>query len=103
MKVRRVDTAHLTPARRWVIQICLCLLAVMLLSQALHVHPNDFTQTDVKHCTVCQLAHAPIQATPIPHLTFGLARTAFLSLSADRHPKLVLASFSLFCRPPPLV
>jgi hypothetical protein len=76
---------------------------VLLLLQALHFHPNELAETDGKHCAICQVAHAPIQLAPIPKIRFGLSRAAFLAFSADPHPIAVFASFSLFCRPPPLV
>jgi len=103
MPVRRIDGAHLTPAKRWALRVCFCLLAMMLLLQALHLHPNELAQTDVKHCAICQVVHAPIQVAPIPHINFGLTKAGVLSFSVDPHPRPVLASFSLFSRPPPLV
>jgi hypothetical protein len=103
MRVRAIDTAHLTPAKRWAVRACFCLLAITLVVQTLHLHPNELAQTDIKHCAICQVAHAPGQVAPIPHVDFGLTRVAFVAFLADPHPKPVLASFSLFCRPPPLV
>jgi hypothetical protein len=103
MRLKQGDPAHLTPAKRWVVRACLCLLAITLVAQALHLHPNELAQTDVKHCVICQVAHAPVQVAPVAHITFGLIQTAFLSVLADSRPKPVLVSFSLFCRPPPLV
>jgi hypothetical protein len=93
----------MSPAKRWAVRTCFCLLAITLVVQAIHLHPNEPAQTDFKHCAICQVAHAPIQVVPIAHVAFGLTTTALFSPSADSHPKPILASFSLFCRPPPLV
>jgi hypothetical protein len=103
MRVRLIDPEHMTPAKRWAVRVCFCLLAITLVVQAIHLHPNEHPQTDFKHCAICQIAHAPIQVAPITHIAFGLTTTALLSLTADSHPKPILATFSLFCRPPPLV
>src|SRR5260370_18419070 len=103
MGSKQGDPGHFAPDKRWGVRACLCLLAITLVAQALHLHPNELAQTDVKHCVIGQVAHAPVQVTPVAHITFGLIRTAFLSVLADSRPKPVLVSFSLFCRPPPLV
>ena len=103
MRLKQVDPVHLTPAKRWVVRVFLGLLAMTLAVQALHLHPNELAQTDVKHCAICQIAHAPAQVAPIPHFTFGLTRSAFVTFAVDPHTKPVVASFSLFCRPPPVV
>ena len=103
MKVRSIDTGHLTPAGRWAVRACFCLLAITLVVQALHIHPNELAQTDVKHCAICQVAHAPIQIASIPRITYGLSPAAFVVVAADAVPKAALASFSLFSRPPPPV
>jgi hypothetical protein len=79
---------------------CLVLVAAALVASAFHLHPNDLS--DAKHCTVCQVAHAPFQAVSHTHILLGLAATAFFSASAQASPKTFLASFSLFSRPPPL-
>jgi len=93
----------LTPAQRWALRVCFGLLAITLVVQALHLHPNELAQTDVKHCAMCQVVHAPVQVAPVSQINFGLTTTAFLNFFASPHPKAILASFSLFCRPPPMV
>ena len=102
MQVRSIDTGHLTPAGRWAVRASFCLLAITLAVQALHIHHNELAQTDVKHCAICQVAHTPIQIASIPRINFGLNPAAFVVVVADAAPKAVIASFSLFSRPPPL-
>jgi hypothetical protein len=49
------------------------------------------------------VAHAPVQAATVATVALGLPIAAFFVFSNHPDPKPVLASFSLFCRPPPLV
>ena len=88
-------------SRRWTGAVCLLLVAAAFAAAAFHLHPNDLS--DAKHCTVCQIAHAPFQAVAHTHILLGLAATAFFSDAAQASPKTFLTSFSLFSRPPPLV
>jgi hypothetical protein len=102
MRARRVDSARLSPAIRWTAVICLLLVGTALVVSALHLHPNDLGN-DAKHCTACQVAHAPMHAVSPVHILFGLTATAFFAVSAQPSPKTFLTAFSLFSRPPPQV
>jgi hypothetical protein len=82
--------------------VCFLLVGIAVVAQSSHLHPNDLAN-DAKHCTICQLAHAPVQVVSVVHVAFGLTTTALFTVSADLDPKPALASFSLFSRPPPLV
>jgi hypothetical protein len=100
MRARRVDSARLSPATRWMALICLLLVGTALVVSALHLHPNDLG-SDAKHCSVCQVAHAPMQAVSPAHIVFGLTASAFLAVSAQPRSRTFLTTFSLFSRPPP--
>jgi hypothetical protein len=102
VKLKQTNFAHLSPAKRWTVLLCFLLLGVAVVAQAFHLHPNELAN-NAKHCSICQVAHAPVQVVPVAQLSLSLTATAFLSLSADPDPKQGLDSFSLFCRPPPLV
>lgn len=102
MKIRQIHSLRWRSAKRWTALACLCLLGITLVAQTLHLHPNELANTDFKHCAVCQLAHAPATVASLGHISFGLTTLAALSLAAHPHLKPVLASFSLFSRPPPL-
>ena len=102
MRARRVDSARLSPAKRWAVLICLLLVGTALVVSALHLHPNDVAN-DAKHCTVCQVAHAPFQVVSSAHILLGLTATAFFVVSAQSSSKTFFTAFSLFSRPPPLI
>jgi hypothetical protein len=81
--------------------LCLLLVGATFAANASHFHPNDLS--DAKHCSVCQVAHAPMQVVSQAHIIFGLTATAFIAVSAQPSSKAFLTAFSLFSRPPPLV
>jgi hypothetical protein len=98
---RHTKFAHLSPTRRWTILLCLLLVGAAFAANAFHLHPNDLS--DAKHCTVCQVAHAPFQVVSLTQILLGLTATAFFTVSAQPSSKTFLTAFSLFSRPPPLV
>ena len=100
MKLMQPDVSMLR-ARRWAAVACLLLVGAAFVAGAFHLHPNDLT--DARHCTVCQIAHAPFQAVSHTQVLLGLTATAFFTATVQASPKTFLASFSLFSRPPPLV
>jgi hypothetical protein len=100
--LKQPNFAHLSSAKRWAVLACLLLVGMAIAAQAFHLHSNELAN-DAKHCTICQVAHAPVQVVSTVHVTFGLTTTALFIFSHDPDPQPVLASFSLFCRPPPLV
>ena len=102
MRLKQPNFAHLSSAKRWAVLACLLLVGMAIAAQAFHLHSNELAN-DAKHCTICQVAHAPVQVVSTVHVTFGLTTTALFIFSHDPDPQPGLASFSLFCRPPPLV
>jgi len=103
MKARLVDPERLASTKRWTLLACLCLLGISLAAQAFHLHSNELTNADFKHCPACQIAHAPIAVASITSASFSPAIAAFLTTAADSPFKPVLFSFAHFCRPPPSV
>lgn len=82
--------------------LCLLLLAAAIFAQAFHLHSNNIAN-EAKHCTVCQVAHAPAQLGQMAQLAVVIAFAALLVFSIAPTPKQRLDAFSLFSRPPPLV
>jgi hypothetical protein len=93
---------RLSSAKRRTVLVCLLLVGIAVVAQGFHLHPNDLAN-DAKHCSICQVAHTPVQVVSVAHVAFRLAFTVFFARSSGLGPKPVLASFSLFSRPPPLV
>jgi hypothetical protein len=87
--------------RSWTLLVCLLLVVFIGAAQALHFHANELSNHE--NCVVCQVAHAPTAAGPVVLLTVVLAVAAFLGLASISSPQLSLHTFSLFCRPPPIV
>lgn len=88
-------------ALRWLVFLCLALVAVTATAQALHFHVDQLAGTP-KHCPICPVLHS---VTPLAHsvqLDFSLHTTAFLAASAESHRYLLENTFSLFSRPPPV-
>jgi hypothetical protein len=103
MKTQGVpQLADLSSARRWAVVVCLLLVTLTAAAQTFHAHPDEFSAGG-KHCSVCQVAHAPAHRVSTVHVAFGLARTLFLVFFNHPDPQSVAVSFSLFSRPPPLV
>ncbi len=100
--MKQANFAHLSSAKRWAVLVCFLLVGIAVVAQAFHLHPNDLAN-DAKHCTICQVAHAPAQVAPVADVTLGLSTTALFIFSNDPDPKPFVALFSLFSRPPPLV
>jgi hypothetical protein len=102
VKSKPAHFVHPSSAQRCIVLACLLLLTITVAAQALHSHPNELS-SDARHCTICQVAHTTVQATPVAQLDLGSTSSVLLTLSADPDPKQGLDAFSLFCRPPPLV
>jgi hypothetical protein len=102
MRFKQANFASLSSAKRRAVLVCLLLVGIAIVAQSFHFHPNDLAN-GAKHCAICHVAHAPVQVVSVVHVSLGLGTTVFFSFSSDPDPKLVLASFSLFSRPPPLV
>jgi formate/nitrite transporter FocA (FNT family) len=102
VKSKQAKFERLSSAKRCAVLLCVLLAGIAIVAQAFHLHSNDLAN-DAKHCTICQVAHAPVQAATVATVALGLPIAAFFVFSNHPDPKPVLASFSLFCRPPPLV
>jgi hypothetical protein len=102
VKSKQTNFARMSSAKRWAVLLCLLLAGMAIIAQAFHLHSNELAP-DAKHCTICQVAHAPAQVATVAHVALGLTTTAFFRFSEDLSPKPILASVSLFSRPPPLV
>jgi nicotinamide riboside transporter PnuC len=102
VKSKETNFARMSSAKRWAVLLCLLLVGMAVVAQAFHLHTNELAN-DAKHCTICQVAHAPAQVATVVHVAFGLTTTAFFRFSKDPGPQPVLVSVSLFSRPPPLV
>jgi hypothetical protein len=103
MKTRGLPhLVSLSSARRWAVLVCLLLVTITVAAQTLHAHPDELSAGG-KHCSVCQVAHAPAQKLATVHVAFGLARTRFFIFFNHPDPQSAVAPFSLFCRPPPVV
>src|SRR5258708_37858230 len=72
-----------------------------MFAQAFHVHRGDLAG-ETRQCSVCQVAHAGLQPVLIVPLLVTFKIVAFLPALAAPEAKCGLASFSLFCRPPPV-
>jgi membrane protein YdbS with pleckstrin-like domain len=84
---------------------CLIFLAVLLVlitatAQAVHFHP-DASANEIKNCAVCQLAAATALAILVIALPVLRRRVTFAFCSEKPQTSNVVASFSLFSRPPP--
>jgi hypothetical protein len=102
VKSKQTNFARMSSAKRWAVLLCLLLAGMAIVAQAFHLHPNELAP-DAKHCTICQVAHAPAQVATVAHVALGLTATAFFRFSKDLSPKPILTSVSLFSRPPPVV
>jgi hypothetical protein len=100
VKSKETNFARMSSAKRWAVLLCVLLVGMAIAAQAFHLHPNELAN-DAKHCTICQLAHAPAQVATVAHVALGLTTTAFFKFAKDPGPKPILASVSLFSRPPP--
>jgi hypothetical protein len=100
VRFKKTNPGSLSSVKRWTVVACLLLIAFVTAAQVLHSHPDGLAN-EARHCTVCQVAHAPANVGLVAQLAVGFTVTAFLSYSADIDPKPLPDSFSLFCRPPP--
>lgn len=89
-------------AKRCVTTLCFLLIGLAIAVQAVHFHPDEFA-SDAKPCTVCQVSHAPVQVTPATITFCDFSLKEYVDSPAEPGAKPVIASFSLFCRPPPTV
>jgi hypothetical protein len=91
-----------SPAFRWAVLVCLLLVTIAVAAQTLHSHPNELA-SDAKHCSTCQIAHAPASVSLVLQLVFRPAAPVCLVALSEHQPKTFFSSFSLFSRPPPAI
>lgn len=101
-QVIQIKQPRSTSVTRWLVLLCLVLVAVVGTAQALHFHADDLAATD-KHCPLCQTLHS---TTPLVHtlqLNFSFQAVAYFLCRTSSHKQSVYSPFALFSRPPPLV
>jgi hypothetical protein len=92
----------MSPALRWMAVLCLLLVSLTAMAQAMHFHADDAAEA-TKHCSVCLALHSVTPAVHAVHFDFALHASGYLLSSAEPAQKSFLESASLFSRPPPLV
>jgi Protein of unknown function (DUF1275) len=86
--------------RRWLVAVCILLLAVSAVAQS-HLHPDD-SITSPKHCPICQVAHSiSIQVAVVSQLHVMFTTTGYLDFAQDHDQLLDLYAAWHFSRPPP--
>jgi len=101
VKSKQAGLAQSSSARRWLMLLCLVLLAVSATAQALHFHSDDVSAT-AKHCPICPVAHSAVQIVLAVHLDSVLNITGYLRSAPDHERKSTFAPFWHYSRPPPL-
>jgi hypothetical protein len=100
VKPEKSNFAHSSPAKRWLVLICLLLVATMAAAQTLHQHANDLAPNG-KHCPICLVAHSAVQVASMVQLHVAVQTTGYLFFPASIDRKSPLDSTPLFSRPPP--
>lgn len=101
MKAKQADSVQPSPARRWLMLLCLMLLVVSAGAQALHFHSDNLPAT-AKHCPICPAAHSAAQIVLVIHLDSGLNIAGYLTSTPDLERKSTFAPSWHYSRPPPL-
>ena len=99
MKSEPINLTH-SPAKRWLIVLCVLLVATVATAQTLHLHTDDLAPNG-KHCPFCQVAHSAVQIVPIAQLQVALQETGYSFFPASLDRKSPSDSTPLFSRPPP--
>lgn len=81
----------------WVAVVCLLLLAVLALAQAMHTHDGI---SDADHCPLCIVLHA---AAPVLAAAAGIALVQIAAAAPLLEPRAITRTWhaQLFTRPPP--
>lgn len=98
MKSKQANFAH---SRKWLVAVCLLLILMLAVLQALHVHSGNVVN-EAKHCPICQVVNSTVVVLLVLLLWFGLSATVRVNPLATPDPKSALQAFPLFSRPPPL-
>jgi len=86
---------------KWLIALCLLLMLVSAVVQAVHSHPT-LTANELKDCPFCQVATATTIAVLVVLLyAVRLQRTAFVADCEEAQAIAPFDTFNLFSRPPP--
>jgi hypothetical protein len=101
VKPEKNNFAHSSPAKRWLVLLCLLLIATMTAAQTLHLHPDELTPNG-KHCPLCQVAHSAVQTVSMVQLHVAMQATGTLFFPASIDRKSPSDSTPLFSRPPPV-
>lgn len=91
--------ARTTAFKRWVVAVCLLLLAFTVAAQS-HLHPDD-SASALKHCSICQVAHSSAQIAVVAQLQVVFTTSGYLIAAHDHDQLLDLYSAWHFSRPPP--
>ena len=102
VRSKQARMRDVSPTFRWAVLLCLLLVGIAVAAQALHSHTNELA-SDARHCSMCQIAHAPANVGLVVHLVFRPSASVFLVSLSESQPKTFFASFALFSRPPPAV
>ena len=87
---------------KWLVALCLLLMLVSAVAQAVHTHPT-LTDNELKDCPFCQVATASAFAVLVVFLyILRLRTTTFIVDCEDAEAIAPFDTFNLFCRPPPL-
>ena len=87
---------------KWLIALCLLLMLVSAVVQAVHSHPT-LTDNELKECPFCQVATAGAIALIVVLLyTVRFRATSFTIDFEDAEAIVPIDTFDLFSRPPPL-
>jgi hypothetical protein len=100
VKLSRRQFANSSRALNWLIGLCLLLILLSALVQAIHIHPVG-SADEIKDCPFCQVASATLTAALVLLLLVVLRTAVFTPFAEDSECKPVLCSTSLFSRPPP--
>jgi hypothetical protein len=101
MHVTSIKQPRASLAVRWMVVLCLALVAFGAGAQALHYHSDQSTDA-ANHCSLCLVMHSAPAVTHSAPVGFSFQTTAYLPASADVTGASSAASFALFSRPPPL-
>jgi len=100
VRLSRRHFASSSLSQKWLITVCLLLILISAVVQAIHIHPIG-SAAELKDCPFCQVATTTAVAILILLLFCVLGTTAFITFAPDAECKPVLCSSNLFSRPPP--
>lgn len=102
MHVSRIQQTHRNSTFRWLVVVCLALVAITATAQAVHYHPDQVAGA-ASHCSLCLVMHSAVAVTHSAEISFSFQTSTYLPMSEDSQRQSASTSFALFSRPPPLV